>query len=108
MFLDDSKRLTCQILRLDWFVVVGYVWFSATKFRAGPRALTNAAAPCGGAAPLTSGLLLAVGSEGCFLQEGLRTTEATADAQDPQPPPPTAGTTADNAPHGGSGHQESP
>jgi hypothetical protein len=24
LFQDESRRLTCQVIRLDWFVVVGY------------------------------------------------------------------------------------
>ena len=48
---DEARRLTCQVVRLDWFVVVGYACFSAADVCAGPRALSSAAAPCGGAAP---------------------------------------------------------
>ena len=64
--------MTCQVIRLDWCSVVGYARISASPVGAGLRALGNASAPCGGAKPLlTSGLVLAVGSGGGFLQASL-------------------------------------
>ena len=60
LFHDESRRMTCQVIRLDWSSVVGYALMSAAPVRVGLRALSNAAAPFGGAEPpLTWGLLLA-------------------------------------------------
>jgi len=57
LFHDESRRLTCQVIRLDWSSAVGYARMCAAPVRVGLRT-----------PPLTWGL----GSGGCFLQAGLR------------------------------------
>jgi len=41
---DESRRLTCQVIRLDWSLVVGYAQMPAVPVRVGPWALSNPAA----------------------------------------------------------------
>jgi hypothetical protein len=46
-FHDESRRLTCQVVRLDDGLFVGYgVDLGRAVSAAGPRALSSAAAPC--------------------------------------------------------------
>jgi hypothetical protein len=50
LFHDESRRLTCQAIRLDWRSVVGFRLNLYLACWRRPRALSNAMAPCSGAA----------------------------------------------------------